>query len=476
MTANAPADIRPTGMQSMMSYWERLHPVNAVQIAEVSRPITSQELSSAVLRLFEKFRAADPWGRWPSATRVRARSGGEVSCEVRVLSLSDSHPLEGLVTDLLNRPFADEEPPFRVGLAENSEAQYLWLCYRHSIADARSITLLMQNLLEELCWTGVESLPLAIERSAQPLSALFPAEYRQTARLRLVGHSLKTLWSLRSCHRRPPADPEEFRMSFQVHAERLPLAALQEQAKDWEVTIGELLLAAMLDWFIRADRSTPYPRKSPNRCVSVLADLAGRAEPKRPRLFGQYLSPLNIMVNSQRTNSFSDVIRNMQATTRPAHGIADSLRSLRGLSVNSFLVSRCPRAFANWYQELLFPVSGALSNVNLHSVLPPPRTSLPLTNYFRGTCATQFAPMILCLTTFQDTCTLTTTHRDTVYSADEIREMARHVIRRAFGSVEEQPLKVPTSFDDGMPDLVQRTATEFGNNSLTQQTVASPGC
>lgn len=265
-------------------------------------------------------------------------------------------------------------------------------------------------------------------------------------------------------------------MSFQIHAEDLPLAALQQRAKECGGTIGELMLAAMLDWFIREDRSGAHSRWSPNRCVSVLADLAGRAELKRPHLFGQYLSPLNIMVKSRRSTSFDEIVRKVQTFSRPAHGIADSLRSLRGLSVNAFLVSRCPRAFANWYQEILFPVSGALSNVNLNSVLPTSRTPLPHVNYFRGTCATQFSPMILCLTTMQDSCTITTTHRDTVYSADEMRDLVRHVIRHAFDTENTQPRTPAPRLTDRLPTLAGPSLSGFGSNLSASTAIANPGC
>lgn len=461
----------------MMSYWERLHPVNAVHVAEVSlsQVITPCDLTSAVQRLFEKFHAADPLGRWPLTVSSGDFSNDEVLPQRQVQPLPDIRSLESLVGELLNQPFADDEPPFRVGLTKLANVQYVWLAYRHSIADGRSIALLMQNLLEELYWPEADGPELNVERTAQPLSALFPTAARYAARWGSVGHSLKTLWSLRRCHRRPPADPESFRMSFQIHAEDLPLATLRERAKDWGATVGELMLAAMLDWFVQEDRAEPFSRWSPNRCVSVLADLAGRAEPKQPRLFGQYLSPLNIMVNSRRVRSFGAVVQSVRAMAHPTHGIAKSLRSLCGLSVNAFLVSRCPRAFANWYQERLFPVSGALSNVNLNSVLPAARTPLPLVNYFRGTCATQFSPMILCLTTVGDACTITTTHRDTVYSADEMQALVRHVMRHAFGVERQTPREFSTKISHGLTEL-SAVESGFGTKVPMGVSLASPGC
>ena len=417
----------------MMGYWERLHPVNAVQIAELPQSITPDDFQSAISRLFSNFLAADPSCRWPTLSGDREVATNEIRGQICLLPETSDHPLDAFVTDLLNQPFADGEPPFRVGLAQGRRARYLWLSYRHAIADARSISLLMQNLLEELSGDGKVELPLLVERKRRSLSDLFPTTSCGGSALRSVISSLKTLWTVGRCHRERPADPNSFRMTFQIHAEQLPLTELKRHAGQWKVTIGELMLAAILDWFLQKDRSQPSSVLSPSRCVSVLMDLTGRAKSKPTRQFGQYLSPVNITANARRHSSFEELIQKVQGSARPADAVANSLHSLRGLSLNSYLLRRMPQAIANRYQEFLLPVSGAFSNVNLNSVLPPPRSDVSVANYFRGTCATQLSPMILCLTTIRDTCTLTTTHRDAVYSADEMRELAHWVMRHAFG-------------------------------------------
>ena len=115
-----------TGLQAMMAYWERLHPVNAVQIVEVSRPISPATLQAAVDRLFQKFLAADPGGGWPTisvqgAVASRSTASQSVLVQSQRLPRDANHPLESLVTSLLNESFSDDEPPFRVGLAEHAE-------------------------------------------------------------------------------------------------------------------------------------------------------------------------------------------------------------------------------------------------------------------------------------------------------------------------------------------------------------------
>ncbi len=422
----------PTGLQAMMAYWESLHAINAVQVSEISVEVAPADLQAATDRLFRKFQAAGPGG-WPSLSPSGSAAGGDVKVRFQVLSQLDSHPLELLVTSLLNEPFADNEPPFRVGLAEQAGTRYLWLSYRHSIADARSIAMLLQNLLEELAWTGADELSLGITRSTQSLVDFFPQEARRTNFLRSIGPAVKTMWNLSRCHRRPPVDPTAFSMTFQVHAEQLQLSSLRTRAKELKATVGELVMAAMLDWFIQQDRPLPPDFWSPNRCISVLADLASRAEPKRSSLFGQFLSPLNISANSDRRLSFEGLVQHVRQSALALNGITQNLRTLRGLQFNAFCLHQFNRSFANSQQEFSFPISGTLSNVNLPAILPVPRVPVPVINYFRGTCATQFSPMILCLTTVKETCTLTSTHRDTVYSGTEMRELARHVMNRAFG-------------------------------------------
>ncbi len=428
-----------TGLQAMMAYWERLHPVNAVQIVEVSRPISQPALQVAADRLFQKFLAAGPGG-WPTVSArgtvvSRSVSSQAVLVQSQQLSCEGCHPLETLVTTLLNHPYTNDEPPFRVGLAEQDASRYLWMSYRHCIADGRSIALLMQNLLEELEWVQPTELPLALDRTALSLSDLFPKEAREAGWLSSSWTSAQTLSALHRCHRRRTTASEDFSMTFQVHADGLPLDVIRRRARELSATIGELLVAAMLDWFLNEDRQQPRRRRSPNRCVSVIVDLARRADQKYGHLFGQFISPVNITADAQSVQSFADVVQLVRGETHERNTLVENLRRLRGLSVNSFLVRRYPRFIAIRNQDFIYRVSGTISNLNLPAILPPPRTVLPVSTYYRGTCATQFSPVIICPTTGNGKLTLTSTHRNAVYSEEEIRALGRHIVNRLVGDV-----------------------------------------
>ena len=79
-------------------------------------------------------------------------------------------------------------------------------------------------------------------------------------------------------------------------------------------------------------------------------------------------------------------------------------------------------------------MSAAVSNVNLTGLLPPPRVPLSVQSYLRTTCATQFAQAIVCLTTHDGLCSLTSTHRDAVYGLAEMRRLGQHVVEMLFGT------------------------------------------
>lgn len=376
-----------TGLQAMMAYWERLHPVNAVQLVELSRPCEHRELQAAIDRLFGKFLAAGHNLGWPTLSRhmgSRCAPWPRVSVQVDDVPGSPDHPLEDLVTRLLNQPFADDEPPFRVGLATRPQGHYLWLAYRHCIADGRSIALLTQNLLEELAGDLPDDLPLGIDRTSLPLAALLPDESRRAGGLGSVRTSAATMWALHRCHRGRPTVADDFSMSFQVHAERMPIEPIHRRAVEYDATIGELIVAAMLEWFLDQDRRRPRRRWAPNRCVSVIVDLARRAGPRHAALFGQYISPANIHADADRVRDFSDVLRLVRRETRVHTAPVENLRRLRGLALNAFVAGMVPRAVAIGMQDYLFPVSGTVSNVNLAAVLPHPRTPLPATAYVRA--------------------------------------------------------------------------------------------
>jgi len=106
------------------------------------------------------------------------------------------------------------------------------------------------------------------------------------------------------------------------------------------------------------------------------------------------------------------------------------------MAINSFHVARIsrflPQWFVQWEQNFLFPIAGAVSNVNLNMMLPEKNHKIPVRRYLRATCATPFAPVIVCLTTHQNACTLTSTNFEASATSTLQISSHRHLQSRQF--------------------------------------------
>ena len=157
-----------TGFQRMMLFWERWHPVNAVQFIELEGEIDARSLRCAAERLLKQLESAFSGGAWR---------------------------LGLFVTKLMNQPFSDTELPIRVGVVKLREGTIVWLCYRHAIADARSISMLLGHLLEQLS-TPQDDLSISLRKSDCPIETILPGmnlRQKLLGRIKRAGLSLLTL-------------------------------------------------------------------------------------------------------------------------------------------------------------------------------------------------------------------------------------------------------------------------------------------
>jgi hypothetical protein len=166
--------------------------------------------------------------------------------------------------------------------------------------------------------------------------------------------------------------------------------------------------------------------------------------------FGQYICPFNIFDFGD--TDFETRLETVHRQLRRNDSLIDGVLNLSGLGVNSFLLQFLPGRIAEIDQEFLFPIGGAVSNVNLNSMLPTSRLPSSVKTYWRSTCATQFGPVIVCLTTHGQFCTITTTHLNAVYTDSEIRQLGQ-LLRASLFGVNEKRLNDVTDrgrADDGM--------------------------
>jgi hypothetical protein len=415
----------------MMRRWEQLHPVNAVQIAWLKRTVGIDSLYAAADRVFRRLVLRVPQ---PAAQVLRRpdRPGcgrGAFEFQRRQFAGDWRSVLQGAVTNELNRPFADFEPPWRIQLFESPRhGQFLALGYRHLIADARSIARVLHEIIRNAVAPSVRPAGFEAEHRPESVRDLYPEEFRRRRFPLMFWNLLRELWTSRRAFRPPCGDHRDLRMEFRIHGD-VPLTNLKAAARRLDATINDLVFAAILEWL--ACRFPPARRgRRPDLAVAALADLTGRSASGVPRAFGQYLSQFALRLPVLPGMPFEEIVRQAARAGQAAKQIGPLIDCARGFEYIAMMWDWIPVLRRPDFLPAFIPLLAGVSNVHLGAVVQDSRTTSAIHSYFRGTCITNVLPMMLSLTTVGDVCTLTTTHRPAVFSSADMTTLAAHLCDR----------------------------------------------
>lgn len=416
------------GLQAMMLRWEQLQPVNAVHVAWLQKSFRPSDIKSAITRTLQRLQNSSP-GRMPDPESCY----GELF-EFRHVAISGDWRghLEAAVTNELNTSYPPGSPPLRISVFDlPRHGQFLVLSYRHLIADARSIALLLHEIIHYLTSPAAQPPRFATKINDESLDQMFSSEYRWR-RIPAVAWNLVTeLWKSLRCRRLQPNESDNLRMEFRLHQSSLPLVVLKNLCRQWAVTFNDLILAAMMEWLARE-----YPGQKSRRrelAVATLVDLSGRAELPRPQAFGQYLTSFAVRAPVTARMPFEEIVRLVALQTQSCKRLSRLLLNARSFEFLSREWDLFPFARRPAYLPSVLPLLAGVSNVNLPGIVGQTEQSLGVRNYFRGTCVTNLLPMMLSITTVGDTCSLSTTHRPALFTAAQMDDLAVHVGRRLFG-------------------------------------------
>jgi hypothetical protein len=400
-------------MQAMMLRWEEQHPVNAVQIARLNRSISPGTAAAAADRVFRRLVPGSLQSLFEFSYQPFVGDWRAV--------------LEDAVTDDLNRRYEGAAPPWRLTLFESPrDGQFLALGYRHVIADARSIVLVLHEIIRQTLSPSTRLKGFEAENRRECVRDLYPVEFRWRRLPALAWNQLAELWASRRAFRAPCTDPGDLRMEFGIHDSSLPLAGLKATARRYDATINDLLFAAILEWLSRRYPLSERGRR-PDLSVAVLADLSARSESPLPRAFGQYLSQFAIRLPIAAGTPFDEIVRHAARCSQAAKSTSRLIEAARGFEALSKVWDLLPLVRRPAVLPALIPLLAGVSNVHLGAIVKDPLLQTAVRSYLRGTCVTNVLPMMLSLTTVGDHCTLTTTHRPTIFSSEEMKDLAAHV-------------------------------------------------
>jgi hypothetical protein len=415
------------GLQAMMRRWENLHPVNAVHVAWLNDPAPVSRIEAAAERVFARLLQFSP----RSIDRNLRNRGGLFDFRDLIVEGDWRCHLEQVVTCELNTPFQNDGPPFRIDVINvGKREQFVILSYRHVIADARAVALLLNEIIGQLTDPASQNSSLEVVVGRSNLCELFPAEFQWHRAPAVVRHLAGEWWRSRRCVQLKPLDPNDLHMDFRVHQTKLPLATLKTLCHRHGATVNDLILASVMEWFASwlSDRRDGRP----DLAAATLVDLSSRGEPARPLAFGQFVSQFVVRAPVTAELSFAEIVRLVAEQTA-------SQKQVRPLILNSISLGLLARLwdllpFVRKPQHLasVLPLLAGISNVNLSGITSHGNLPSIVRNYFRGTCVTNLLPMMLSLTSVRETVSLTTTHRPVFFSADQMADLAAHVGRRLF--------------------------------------------
>jgi hypothetical protein len=215
-------------------------------------------------------------------------------------------------------------------------------------------------------------------------------------------------------------------MEFGIHDVELTPAGLKATARRYDATVNELLLAGILEWLARRYPLPDRGRRS-DLAVAVLADLSSRAGIPLPRAFGQYLSQFAIRLPVAADMPFGEIVGHAARCSRAAKRTCRLIGTSHAFETLSKIWDWLPLMRRPSFLPTFIPLLAGVSNVHVGSIVSDSLLEAAIRSYLRGTCVTNVLPMMLSLTTVGDHCTLTTTHRPTVFSREEMDDLAAHV-------------------------------------------------
>ena len=383
--------------QRTMLRWRGLHPYNAVHVLRVGAPLDAGRLAATLGRVLE---GEGLTGLALDAARGSYEyAGGPAPAALAVLPADGDarRAAEAAIERALNAPFPADGAfdPFRFFAIEDGDGFLLGLAYDHFIAGGDSIVVLMKDLHDAY---------VDPERFVPRRLGLYPAAYGRL----LFRHALRVLTGLpglfelvKSCRTtaRPryregiPADNAFLLRSVDAAT----LAQALRTAKEWGVTLNDLLLALLL----QAMAPLAGERKGGRRramAVASIINLRSDFQPPATTVFGQFLSSFRVTHPMPAGQELVALARDVRAQTRRTKERKLYLQTLLGIAGSGLVWRRLPPESRARFHAKNYPVWGGVTLLNVDALWREAGDG-PLPDYFRGVPTGPMAPLVLAAST-----------------------------------------------------------------------------
>ena len=403
--------------------WNDLHPYNAVHGVRISAPADLARIKNAIEATLEFHGLTGlTLNRKQGTFRY---TGGPAQCEMKILRATDDAPeiLRAEIETQVNTGFdlSGTFLPFRFFVVAEQESFHLGLVYFHAVADATSIVQLLRQICAAYAGSGEG-------RGAKPFNlARQNFHFAPFALARKLAGFLAQLRQHRHSVRVAQRDVFDGRNRFeQLTLGPETLLALAAAAKEWDVTLNDIFLSALL---LCCSPFTLNRFREPARgriAIGCIVNTRGDLALKNPEGWGLFLGSFVVAHETPEGIGLKELTRDIRRQTRALKQRKDYVGPSLDLMLGRFLLSFFSTEYRAKLYQKHYPLWGGVTNMNLNSF--PPAGATPV-DYFRGVSTGPVTPLVLSVTTVRDVVNLGLTFRATTFTDAGIQQVKKHFLK-----------------------------------------------
>ena len=423
------------GFQKVMLRWEEIRPYNAVHAIRFPADFfTAEKLSESISSVLKS--AGLSAVRFDKSRNSAAFLSGENPISAQRLVASEACITE-LMTNQLNVQYSKaDDCPFRFQLVDHHSAagkpdgQTLIVGYRHAIADAQTIVLLLKQIVDHYRTGAVTGRNLTCH--APSLQTLFASETGIRSLLPRTQKLVSDLILSLRCYRPQSNNLHSTQESCCVHPVQVETSKLKSAAKKYDARVQDFLMAALVDATGEVFGRSSARQLAVQRRLAVtsMIDLRRYADGSLDRTIGQFLGILAVRPRRNSVTQFSDLIAQVKQQNDTAIRRREFLWAINSMNLMAKFWDMLPLSINRNLARQLYPFTCALSNVHLSAPIATEIQNGFIKNYFRAANLGVLVPMVLSNTTVGDHVNFCTTRKDAYYSEEEVRQIVDCVVRR----------------------------------------------
>jgi hypothetical protein len=427
--------------QRMMLRWRELHAYNPVHVVRVPVALEPERLRRGIA---EQLEALGLTGLHVDRARWRYRyAGGPAEVELAVLAGGDD-PLAVLsraIESEINRPFAPSphEDPFRFFAVEERGAFRLAVVYDHYVAGGDSIARVLTGLACDCARFGAA--PVSVPAPAPMATATATASPAENYRSMLLSHPgwvvrclidlPRVIASARRACRVPYVRVEDAGNEYTyLHVDTARTRRLRGLAKDWGVTMNDLLMACLLRALSPlAQRRHSEPRRNQLAVASIL-NMRRDFRPEMGDAMNPFLGAFRVSHTVPDGIGLRQLACDVQLQTARIKRHHLYLQSLMALGLSALLWPLLTPLQRHGFYAKHFAVWAGISTLDLNPIWErAAREGTARLDYLRAVPTGPLCPLVLAVTIAHDELHLAFTWRTSAFSREDIAAVAADLLR-----------------------------------------------